>query len=211
MGQVEKQKQINGKAMKQIDFEHEINRLKEVGYIPPPNAVYIQIPNAREILKNGLDHFVSRNGQSASWLPEYEEISGWLENNEGRGLMCYGSCGRGKTLICQHIIPLLLSHYYRRIVSIYDSQEMNTNIDAVKRAHLVYIDDVGIESTSVKFGEKRVAFCEIVYEAERKGHLLMFTTNLSKAELAEKYGDRTMDRLIAITRPVLFSGESLRG
>ena len=45
----------------------------------------------------------------------------------------------------------------------------------------------------------------------KKGKLLILTTNLSIDELREKYGERTVDRLRAITKTVLFTGESLRG
>ena len=47
-------------------------------------------------------------------------------------------------------------------------------------------------------------------EAEKRGKLLMLTTNLSLEEISQKYGERTMDRLVAITRRVKFEGNSLR-
>ena len=85
------------------------------------------------------------------------------------------------------------------------------------------MDDIGTENLSVKYGEKRLAFAELTDEAEKKGKLLILTTNLSIDELREKYGERTVDRLRAITKTVLvdrlraitktvlFTGESLRG
>lgn len=192
--------------MEQIDFKKTIESLKETGFNPIPNVVYISIPDAKNVLWNGLKYFTG----DAEWLPEYEEVAHWLSNNDGRGLLCYGNCGRGKSLICWKIIPLLLNHYCRKIVSCYDSQQMNANIDAVKSKHIIYIDDVGTENLSVKFGEKRLAFCEIVDEAEKRGKLLILTTNLSLDEISQKYGERTMDRLVAITTRVKFKGDSLR-
>lgn len=47
-------------------------------------------------------------------------------------------------------------------------------------------------------------------EAEKRGKMLMLTTNLSLDEISQKYGERTMDRLVAITRRVKFEGTSLR-
>lgn len=192
--------------MEQIDFKRTIESLKEAGFNPLPNLVNIAIPDAKRILWRGLNYFTEK----AEWLPEYDEITCWLSDNKGRGLLCYGNCGRGKTVICGKIIPLLLNHYCRKIVACYDSQLMNADIDAVKQKHIIYIDDVGVENMSVKFGEKRLAFCEIVDEAEKRGKLLMLTTNLSLDEISQKYGERTMDRLIAITTRVKFKGESLR-
>lgn len=192
--------------MEQIDFKRTIEGLKATGFNPLPNSVNISIPDAKRILWNGLNYFVGK----AEWLSEYEEVSDWLSDNKGRGLLCYGNCGRGKSLICWKIIPLLLNHYCHKIVACYDAQQMNADIDTVKQKHIIYIDDIGTENVSVKFGEKRLAFCEIVDEAEKRGKLLILTTNLSLDEISQKYGERTMDRLVAITTRVKFKGESLR-
>lgn len=193
--------------MGQIDFQHAIDDLKNIGYNPIPERVYIRIPNAKELLFNGIKYF---EGEKAKWLNEYEEVAKWLENNEGRGLLCYGNCGRGKSLICLKIIPLLIHHYHSKIISCYDAQQMNADIDEVKSKHIIYIDDIGTENVSIKYGEKRLAFSEIVDEAEKRGKLLIVTTNLSLEEIEQKYGERTMDRLVAITKRVKFLGESLR-
>ena len=192
--------------MEQIDFKKTIESLKETGFNPLPNLVNIAIPDSKSLLWRGLNYFTGK----AEWLPEYEEVANWLSGNDGRGLLCYGNCGRGKSLICWKIIPLLLNHYCRKIVACYDAQQMNADIDAVKAKHIIYIDDVGTENLSVKFGENRLAFCEIVDEAEKRGKLLILTTNLSLDEISRKYGERTMDRLVAITTRVKFKGESLR-
>lgn len=193
--------------MGEINFQQVIDDLRRTGFNPVPDKVMISIPNARERLWDGLKYF---EGDNAKWLKEYDDVASWLENNGGRGLLCYGNCGRGKSLICWKIIPLLLNHYCHKIVSCYDSQQMNSDIDGVKANHLIYIDDVGTENISIKYGEKRLAFSEIVDEAEKRGKLLIATTNLSLDELAQKYGERTMDRLVAITKRVKFIGESLR-
>lgn len=193
--------------MEAINFEESIKNLRDTGFSPMPDLVRISIPNAKDDLWRGIQYYT---GNVAQWQSEYDEVVKWLSGNNGRGLLCLGTCGRGKTLICGKIIPLLLNHYHRKIVSCHDAQQMNANLDAVKQKHLIYIDDIGTENLSVKYGEKRFAFPELVDEAEKKGKLLIVTTNLSIAELQEKYGVRTVDRLRAITVPVLFKGESLR-
>ena len=193
--------------LEQINFQKSIEQLKEMGFSPIPDKVIFGIPGAKDMLEKGLQHFI---GTNAKWLPEYNDVAKWLSDNEGRGLLCYGNCGRGKSVICCKIIPLLLHHYYRKIVSCYDAQQMNANIDMVKSEHIICIDDVGCENMSVKYGEKRLAFAEIVDEAEKKGKLLIVTTNLSLDELEQKYGERTMDRIVAIMKRVKFIGESQR-
>lgn len=193
--------------MEQIDFRKTIERLRDTGFSPVPNTVEISIPEAKNVLWAGIKYFV---GENAKWLPEYEEVSRWLSHNEGRGILCFGNCGRGKTLICGKILPLLLNHYCGKVVNCYDAQQMNADLDAVKQKHIICVDDVGTENLSVKYGEKRLAFAELADEAEKRGKLLLLTTNLSIDELREKYGERTIDRLRSITKSILFSGKSLR-
>lgn len=190
-----------------IDFKTEIENMKDLGFSPNPDLVYISILEAKKVLWRGLQHFT---GDSAQWQPEYDKVAEWLSGNNGRGLLCLGNCGRGKTLICGKIIPVLITYYYRRIVNLYDAQQMNTMIDEVKKKHIVYVDDIGTESMSVKYGEKRMTFPELVDEAEKRGKLLMITTNLDIDDLTVKYGERTIDRLRAITTPITFVGESMR-
>lgn len=192
--------------MGQIDFKKTIEGLKSTGYNPIPSAVKVSIPDARSILTRGLRYY----NNDAFWLPEYDEVVDWLSDNKGKGLLCYGNCGRGKSLICWNIIPLLLNHYHNLIVSCYSAIQMNQNINKVIDQHVLCLDDIGTEGMSSVWGEKRMVFSEIVDQAEKKGKLLIITTNLSYEEIAAKYGERTMDRLIAITRRVKFVGESLR-
>lgn len=193
--------------MEQINFKQTIERLKDSGFSPVPDTVNISIPDAKNVLLAGIKYFT---GENAKWLPEYSEMVEWMANNKGRGLLCFGNCGRGKTLICGKILPLVINHYCRKVVSCYDAQQMNADLDAVKQKHIIYVDDIGTENLSVKYGERRLAFAELADEAEKKGKLLILTTNLSIEELGEKYGERTVDRLRAITKTILFQGASLR-
>jgi DNA replication protein DnaC len=190
-----------------VNFENQIKYLKETGFSPVPEKINISIPDAENILREGIKYYMK---EQSKWLPEYSEIVKWISNNEGRGLLCLGNCGLGKTLICGKILPIILNFYCKKLVSIYDAQQMNANIDAVKLKHIIYIDDIGTENISVKYGERRLAFAELVDEAEKRGKLLIITTNLSIDEIREKYGERTLDRLKGITKTVLFTGQSFR-
>lgn len=193
--------------MDEINFKKVSDYLFETGNIERPDYVYVGIPDAKKMLMKGIQFFTDNKGV---WLPEYDAIADWLEGNNGRGLFCIGSVGRGKTLICTKVIPTLLNWYHRKVVSIYDAQQMNANIDDVLSKHIVCIDDLGTENESVKYGERRMAFAELADTAEKKGKLLIITTNMSLNELREKYSERVVDRLRAITKAVLFDGKSLR-
>lgn len=193
--------------MEPMNFQKTIEHLRGTGFSPVPVPVRFAIPDAKMVLFTGIKYFT---GERAQWLPEYEEIAEWLADNKCRGLLCFGNCGRGKTLICGKILPLVLNNYCKLIVNCYDAQTMNAELDKIKQKKIISLDDIGTESVSVKYGEKRIAFAELVDEAEKKGKLLIITTNLTLEELAEKYGERTIDRLRAITKTVLFHGNSLR-
>ena len=193
--------------MEKIDFKKQIEYLRDTGYKPLPEQVCIHIPCAQEHLYNGIKYFC---GKDAKWLPDYERITEWLTDNKGRGLLLAGKCGLGKSLIGMRIIPLLLNYYCRLLVGIYTAQELNSKPDEIMKKHMVYIDDVGTEDVSNIYGNKRIPFAELVDAAERNGKLLIMTTNLDEDHLKEKYGERVVDRLHAVTRKITISGKSMR-
>ena len=121
-----------------------------------------------------------------------------------------GRCGLGKSLIGMRILPLVINAICHKIVSCYDAQDLNVKPDDVLQKHLVYIDDIGTEGISNIYGNKRIPFSELCDAAEKKGKLLIITTNLDVSSLAQKYGERTIDRLRAVTKRVAFFGDSLR-
>ncbi len=193
--------------MKQIDFKAAIERLSDTGYKPMPQLVQIHVPDAKEHLKAGLKYFC---GEKAKWNSDYDKIADWLTDNKGKGLMLVGDCGLGKSLIGMRIIPLLLNFYCRVIVTVCTAMELNKYPDEIIWKHIIYIDDVGTEDISNIYGNKRIPFAELVDAAERDGKLLMFSTNFDDKHLAEKYGDRVIDRLHAVTKKIIIHGKSMR-
>lgn len=190
------------------NFKELIERLKDTGYPAEPDKIIIKIPNAEQRLRGGLDYFTKGK---AEWIERnYRPIVDWMTDNEGRGLLLTGGCGLGKSLIGMRILPLLINDTCRKIVSIYKAQDINTKPDDVISKHIIYIDDIGTESASNIYGNKRVPFCELCDAVEQNGKLLMCSTNLTIDELKEKYGERTVDRLRATTKCVPFYGDSLR-
>lgn len=195
-----------GKDIKTVWEEYEL-ALQGTGFFGSPKKVSIHIDNAKLLLCNGLKYYC---GEGAVWQPEYEEVAEWLTDNKGRGLWLCGECGRGKTLIGAKILPVLFYHFPRKTISLYDAKDLNSKFDDIVTKHIIYIDDVGKESVEVRYGNRNLRFPDIVDEAEKKGKLLMFSTNLSQEKIVEKYGERTVDRLRAITKKIVFRGKSLR-
>lgn len=187
-----------------------LKKMEAHGMRIPDEVVNIQIEGAVGILKEVLGGLLQLRGESAVWLPEYADVASWLEGNNGKGLFMYGNCGRGKTLLARYVLPAILLEYAGRVVSCYDSQEMNEKIDAVLKKKIICIDDVGTEDTLSVYGNKRVPFYEVVDAAEKESKLLIATSNLNSEQLLNKYGERTMERIVATTKRVVFEGGSLR-
>lgn len=178
------------------------------GVLNNDDRVYIKTPDAKSILARGIRHFC---GDKAVWLPEYDHVANWLSDNKGLGLLCAGDCGRGKSVICQKVLPVIFQYWHKKIVNTCTAIEFNTLFDEFKNYKILSIDDIGTEPIANIYGEKRMFFQEIVDLAERKQKLLIISTNFNEQDLREKYGERTMDRLRALTRPIVFQGKSLRG
>lgn len=198
-----------------FDFKDLVNRLNNETCAKLPDTVSIKIPNAEERIRGGLDYFVSifsrGTVRKATWNENnYRPIVDWMTDNKGRGLFMAGSCGLGKTLIGKYILPYLIRDSCRKVVNIFNAQELNSKPDEILGYHIIYIDDVGTENISNIYGNKRIPFMELCDAMEQQGKLLICSTNLNVEELKQKYGERTIDRLRATTKFVTFEGESLR-
>lgn len=192
------------------NFEKTLAEMKRHSMPVPEEAVRISVPNAESVLRYAMSSFLRLQNKEAVWLPEYEIVADWLIDNKGKGLFLYGNCGRGKTLLCRYVLPAILLEYCQKVVSVFDVQTMNRDIDRVVAKHIVSIDDIGTEDQSVKYGERRLAFAEVMDAAEKNSNLVIVSSNLYAADIKAIYGDRVLDRIKATTRRVLFEGESLR-
>lgn len=191
-------------------FEQTSLEMKELGMRLPARRVEVCVPDAGRVLREAMAYFIGMEGGGAVWLPEYEQVAAWLGGNRGRGLFLFGNCGRGKSVLGRFVLPAILLKYARRVVSVYDMQELNRDVDGVLAKHIISLDDVGTEEMSVKYGEKRLAFAEVMDAAEKYGKLVIVSTNLTPAELRQRYGDRVVDRIRGTMVRVAFNGESLR-
>lgn len=191
-------------------FDSLIEDMRSVGMKTPPEKKIISVPDSLNILKNYMKFFIEKEGRPMVWLDEYNSIAEWLESNEGKGLFLHGACGRGKTIMVRYVLPAILLKHCGELVHVFNANYMKDNIDSVLWKKIISLDDIGTEELSIKYGQRRNAFAEIVDIAEKEGKLLIVSSNLDKDGLEKLYGVRILDRIIHITKRVAFNGESLR-
>lgn len=158
-------------------------------------------------------------------LPEYEAVIDWMTHTDGKGLLLIGDCGRGKSLILNYVLPVLFrmkgrgfravhaqdmykEHPYQQYYGYY--QRPATYLDLLVKAKYPAVDELGVEGQYNDYGEKTEGFNLILNSAERYLRPVFVSTNLTEEELLNRYGERTLDRLMHLCRTVRFKGESLR-
>ena len=130
----------------------------------------------------------------------------------GYGLFVYGGVGTGKTMFFR-----LLRNYEGKGINIFSMHkilgrsevEIRELMDSMSKDE-VLLDDIGAEPTFNNFGVK---FDILAYMVERRLESRMrthFTTNLTKTEIIDRYGDRLIDRITEMCRSVEFGGKSQR-
>lgn len=73
------------------------------------------------------------------------------------------------------------------------------------------IDDVDIEGVYNDFGNSHMVFSEVVDNIEKRGLLLIASSNFTIEEINTKYGLRTYDLLRVYMNLVVIKEKSLRG
>lgn len=149
-------------------------------------------------------------GEEAKALPQYAEIAEWLYANDGKGLLIYGNCGLGKSLIATKVLPACVAAIHGKILgrpySAYDLQDPRV-LDEVRSRRVVILDDIGTES----WGNFREPAIPVIIDGlEKRDGLLVATSNLSGEQMYERYGERVVDRIAKLCKIVRFDGKSFR-
>ena len=141
------------------------------------------------------------------------------------GLMFCGLCGNGKTTWAK-ALQLLVSglnlknpinnlHYVFPLCNAKDlamrSKGNYNDWRNVMRYQLMIVDDLGTEPREVmEFGNVYTPLIDLITTRYEEQLYTIFTTNLTPAQLEEKYGKRIVDRLNEMVEKVVFENESYR-
>ncbi len=205
-----------------------IRQQSEIGF-RGDNKVRWKLPDADQVLMRGLAYAI---GPKAQWLPEYEQVAEWLGDNKGKGLMCIGDCGRGKSVITRDVLPLIMKNYihvydpstgtyFHPVYRYFLAKELKERWNEILQCKIICIDDVGTETMAMVYGERHNYFAELVDICNDRDKLLICSTNLTQEQLfggtdddgvnhPQRYDQRIFSRLVGNTRRVYFEGEDLR-
>ena len=138
----------------------------------------------------------------------------WLSNHKGRGLLCLGTSGLGKSVICRDILPVI----FGRDICTVKADELYNQIEDLVSKRCIIIDGLGTEDKK-RFGQPDRSFYKLCDTAERNGILLIITTNLSTTPVSDprypesilqRYGKDVTSRLSSLVRAVEFEGKDMR-
>ncbi len=141
------------------------------------------------------------------------------------GLMFCGLCGNGKTTWAK-ALQLLVSglnlknptnnlYYVFPLCNAKDlamrSKGNYNDWRNLMRYQLMIVDDLGTEPREVmEFGNVYTPLIDLITTRYEEQLYTIFTTNLTPAQLEEKYGKRIVDRLNEMVEKVVFENESYR-
>ena len=141
------------------------------------------------------------------------------------GLMFCGLCGNGKTTWAK-ALQLLVSglnlknpinnlYYVFPLCNAKDlalrSKGNYNDWRNVMRYQLMIVDDLGTEPREVmEFGNVYTPLIDLITTRYEEQLYTIFTTNLTPAQLEEKYGKRIVDRLNEMVEKVVFENKSYR-
>jgi len=125
----------------------------------------------------------------------------------GYGVLLSGPAGVGKTmLMCclgsriRHVEEI--TSYGLRQIGLWYEWTDGTDMT---------IDDLGAESTTAEYGAREdLLKLVIAHRAERQAGRTCLTTNLTAQEIADRYGDRTLSRILGMCRAHTFGGVNAR-
>lgn len=202
----EKQKnEAEEEERKQREFADKVKVLRQSGF---PDKEMLQWTFANDDMEN--EQITKAMKRYVDNFPELRK--------QGKGLLLYGSIGRGKTYAACEVANALIDKGYSVLVtnfsrvlntlqSTYEKQEY---IDSLNEFSLLVIDDLGIER-STEFAKEQVY--NVIDSRYRAGKPMIITTNLSIENIknpADIENGRIYDRIIERCFPIEFNGQNRR-
>lgn len=190
---------------KQMAYENRIQDLRRMGF---PDAEMMQWNFANDDMENE---------QLTKAMKRYVENFAELKK-QGKGLLLYGSVGRGKTYSACEVAnalidkgySVLVTNFSRVLNTLQSTYEKQDYIDSLNDFSLLVIDDLGIER-STEYAKEQVY--NIIDSRYRAGLPMIITTNLSIDNIknpTDIENGRIYDRIIEKCFPIEVKGVNRR-
>ena len=145
---------------------------------------------------------------SYGYEPSEQDVEPIRAYLSGYGLLLTGRPGVGKTFLMRclgarlHPVDGIAAYGLRGIGDWYSWTDGKD----------LCIDDLGAEPVIAEYGAKEdLMKLVIAHRAERQKGRTSVTTNLTSEEIAERYGDRTLSRLLGMCKAFKMIGTNKRG
>ena len=181
--------------------------------------------SGKELHSYFLQDYQRMNGtivDNQEWNHCVSQIAEYIA--QGKPMILYGKTGVGKTSIMQcfgRVLSILQNPNHQQFITkrapelvdefkkghdINDMYSKPINTGLFKNAGL-FIDDIGTEKGGISYGDKSDVIGDLILAIDanhQMNDMVSYSTNLSKADLKERYGDRAFSRLFKNRSVVVF-------
>lgn len=192
----------------------------------PSSASNPIICKTQRIVENAVGYFYRQEVEMRrmQYTDATEQIAAaaryLTESSRKRWLLLAGNVGTGKTTLTTAIRNTL--NYYGVPCKMFRASDFPAlfldNAELTQRqilrgewCEVLLLDDIGVEQAGIKFyGNTIQPFVKIVEERYDRRLPLVVSTNLTSAEIGERYGQRTLDRIREMSVGIKYDGQSYR-